>query len=52
MFAGNGQGLSFHGSFAINQGTGSLSGAQLQGVFAGSFTSATTFAGTITAQLL
>jgi hypothetical protein len=46
-FAGNGQGLLFHGDFAIVQGTGQLSNNNVQGVFSGSFTSATTFAGSV-----
>ncbi len=50
-FAGNGQGLAFHGDFAIVQGTGQLTNNNVQGVFSGSFTSATTFAGSVSGQL-
>ena len=51
-FDGRGQGLAFHGEFAIVQATGQLSNTNLQGVFSGSFTSATTFAGNFSAQLI
>ena len=51
MFDGRGQGLAFNGSFAIVQATGDLSNTNVHGVFSGSFTSATTFAGNVSGQI-